>query len=104
MENKFKIIYLPVARKDLIEIVHYINNDLNAPISANNLLNEIEIAILRLADFPFSCPQYFGDKNLKNDYRYLAVKNYIIFYVIFKNTVEIRRIIYARRNINTIIN
>ena len=36
-------------------------------------------------------------------YRYLIVKDYLVFYVVSGKTVEVRRIIYGRRDYNAIL-
>ena len=36
-------------------------------------------------------------------YRYLIVKNYLVFYVIVGDTVQIRRILYARRDYRSLL-
>ncbi len=50
MSIKYKIVYLPVAERDLSEIFKYINRD--SPSAALSLLDKIDEHISRLADFP----------------------------------------------------
>jgi len=50
MSKKYSIMYLPVARRDLIDIIEYIQKD--NPSAALNLLNKIENTISKLEDFP----------------------------------------------------
>ena len=44
--KKYKLRYLPLFEVDLTEIIDYIAFSLNNPIAADNLLDEIEEAIL----------------------------------------------------------
>ena len=92
----YKLEYLPLALQDLHEITSYITDILKAPQAAMNLLNTLDKRISGLKDFPYSCKIYNTENSLKSEYRMLTVKNYLVFYVVRDNTVEIHRIIYAR--------
>ncbi|SCW78524.1 addiction module toxin, RelE/StbE family [Paenibacillus tianmuensis] len=98
MEKKYNLRYLALAESDLIDIVNYISEQLCAPQAANNLVNKFEKAISRLEDFPYSGHPYRCTGKLEDEYRMLAVENYLVFYVVLDNIVEIRRIIYSKRN------
>jgi len=96
-EDKYLINYLPAAKRDLEEIINYIQSD--NPDAALNLINDIDKNILQLKDFPFmgKIPE---DAHLQSKgYRMLIVKNYIAFYVVFEDVreIEIRRIIHGKR-------
>ena len=100
----YKINYLPIARIDLIEIVDYISYNLKAPRAAINLIDEFNRAILRMKEFPYSCKIYNSkSKMLENEYRVLKVKNYMVFYVIKGNEVEIHRIIYSKMDVDKML-
>ena len=97
MSKRYNINYLPVARKDLIDIIEYIQED--NPKAALKFLNQIEDTISKLEDFPYmgatpkdTLLQYKG-------YRILVIQNYLVFYVVKENSleVEIRRIIHGKR-------
>lgn len=98
-----KIEYLPIAKKDLTDIIFYIADKLKAPKAAADLADELDNAIKRLADFPFSCRVYNSPQPLDDEHRLLMVKKYSVFYVVSEDTVEIRRIIYAKRDLTKII-
>lgn len=98
-----RIVYLPLAREDLSNVALYIADTLKAPKAALDLLESIERAIERLGRFPYSCKVYKPEHVLNDEYRMLIVKNYAIFYVATEDTVEIRRIIYAKRDLSEII-
>ena len=97
MSKKYNINYLHSARKDLIDIIEYIQED--NPNATLNFLDQIENAISKLEDFPYigttpkdTLLQYKG-------YRILVIQSYLVFYVVKENTleVEIRRIIHGKR-------
>lgn len=99
----YEIRYLPLARKDLHEIISYITEQLKAPKAALDLLDAFDEAINHLRKFPYSYKVYQNFKPLEDEYRVLRVKNYLIFYVVKDNIVEIRRIIYEKRGITRVI-
>ena len=99
---KYKLRYLPLAQKDLLNIIDYISNDLKASGAAMDFIDILDETILRLKEFPFSCSLYRPQKPLETEYRYLPVKNFIIFYIVLENIVEIHRIVYAKMDLNEI--
>jgi plasmid stabilization system protein ParE len=96
----YKISYLPVANRDIADIVNYIAETLTAPKAAFDLLNALEESISRLKNFPYSCRVYQPVKPLEREYRIMLVKNYVVFYTVneHKKLVEIYRVIYAKRD------
>jgi addiction module RelE/StbE family toxin len=99
----YEITYLPLALADLEEIFHYIVNKLEAPQAAQNLRDEIDAAVQGLVQFPYAHGLYQAQKPLKKEYRKLTVKNFYLFYVVGKDTIEIHRVIYAKRDIESIL-
>jgi addiction module RelE/StbE family toxin len=95
MEKKYKIEYLPSSAKDLTEIVDYIKID--SPQSALNFLDKIDESISRLEQFPFIGVITKDIKLQSLGYRILIIDNYLVFYVVFDDIVEIRRIISGKR-------
>lgn len=94
-----KLKYLPLAQKDLRNIISYIVDHLKAPKAAMDLVDTLDNSILRLQQFPFSCKLYQAMEPLDIEYRMLSVKNYLVFYVVTELEVEIHRIIYSRMNL-----
>ena len=69
-----------------------------SPVTAEKYYDQLIREIANLAQFPERCP-HPRDLALKaKGYRYLLVKNYYVFYVVKEDTVQIRRILYARRD------
>ena len=52
---------------------------------------------------PERCPKPKDLALAVKGYRYLIVKNYLVFYVIIGDTVQIRRILYARRDYRALL-
>ncbi|WP_446897321.1 type II toxin-antitoxin system RelE/ParE family toxin [Clostridium sp. LBM24168] len=95
----YNLRYLPIAQKDLTNIIEYVSN--KSIKAALNLIYEFDQSISRLKQFPYSCKVYHI--KLEDEYRLLIVKNYLVFYVVYDHDVEIRRIIYAKMDITKIL-
>jgi plasmid stabilization system protein ParE len=87
-----------MALSDLDEIFRYICNTLEAPSAAQNLLKEIDVAVNNLGDFPFSHRIYISGRSLQHEYRRFTVKNYSVFYTVINDVIEIRRVMYSKRD------
>jgi len=98
-----EIKYLPSFYQELDAIVEYITFTLEAPRAALNLLDELEESINNLKAFPLSHRLYRPIKPISTEYRILTVKNYLVFYVVLDDTIEIHRIIYKKRNLSQLI-
>jgi len=100
----YKLKYLPLAQKDLRNIISYIADNLKAPKAAMDLLDTLENSISHLQQFPYSCKLYQAIEPLITEYRILPVKNYLVFYVVIEHEVEIHRIVYGKMNVGKIYN
>ena len=102
-EKRYKLSFLPLFEQDLNEIVDYISIDLINPKAARKLVDDIEKAILKRLETPLMYAPYESSKTRKNSYYKIKVKNFLIFYVVIEDTMEVRRILYSRRNIDSLI-
>lgn len=81
---------------DLKDIVNYLNT--LSPQAALRYYDKIVEKVSSLAEMPERCP-FARDIALKaKGYRYLIVENYLVFFVIKDDIVQIRRIVYGKRN------
>ena len=103
MNKKYHIRYFPLFYKDLEQIMNYIIYKLNNVIAANNLIDKIEYEIKKRASNPENYEKYKTCKNRKNTYYKLYINNYIVFYTIKDDIMEVRRILYSRRNFDKLI-
>lgn len=94
----YKLVYLPTAQKDISEAVLYIADQLKAPKAAMDLLDALDKSISRLQDFPYSYKLYQLKEALENEYRFLPVKNYGVFYVVKEEqkAIEVHRVLYGK--------
>lgn len=102
MNKKYSIIYLPLFYKDMTRITKYISRNLKNKMAADKLIDEVEPKIKKRAFNPDSYEKYHSSKERKNTYFRLYVKNYIVFYIVKDNTMEIRRILYNKQNFNNL--
>ncbi len=101
--SKYTLRYLPIAEQDLTEIIDYIQNNLQNPIAAENTLLKIETAILERLESPESFAVWQSKKKRPYPYRRINVGNYTVWYVVIDNVMEVRRILYSRRNEENLI-
>ena len=94
---------LPLAEQDLSEIVNYIQNNLENPIAAENTLSKIEAAILERLESPESFAVWQSKKQRPYPYRKINVGNYTVWYVVIDHIMEVRRILYSRRDEENLI-
>lgn len=101
--SKYTLRYLPIAEQDLTEIIDYIQNNLQNSIAAENTLLKIETAILERLESPESFAVWQSKKKRPYPYRRINVGNYTVWYVVIDNVMEVRRILYSRRNEENLI-
>lgn len=101
MDGKnYNLSILPLFEEDLNSIVDYIAFQLQNPIAAENFVNAVENAIRERLPFAEAFEPYYSAKERKYPYYRITVKNYTIFYVVIGDTMEVRRIIYSRRDLS----
>ena len=77
-QKTYKLRFLPLFEYDLNEIVDYIAIHLKNPDAAERLVSDIE--------------------ERQHPYYRIQVRNFMIFYVVIGDIMEVRRILYSRRN------
>lgn len=97
----YKIKIFPTAKQDLEEVIGYLNT--LSPDAASKYYDLLVEEIANLSKMPERCPKPKDLALAAKGYRYLIVKNYLVFYVIIGDTVQIRRILYARRDYRALL-
>ena len=99
--ESYKVKIYPAAKQDLQDIVDYLNTlSPDAALRYYDLLTE---QIASLSHMPERCPRP-GDLALAaKGYRCLLVEKHLVFYVVAGDTVQIRRIIYGRRDYSSLL-
>ena len=97
----YKVVIFPAAQQDLVDIIDYLNTlSREAALRYYDLLTE---QIASLSHMPYRCPKPKDLALAAKGYRYLIVRDYLVFYVIVGDTVQIRRILYGRRNYSPLL-
>ena len=97
----YKIKIFPTARQDLEEVIRYLNT-----LSPDTALKYYDLLVEEITSLSKLPERYPKPKDLAlaaKGYRYLIVKNYLVFYVVVGDTVQIRRILYARRDYRSLL-
>ena len=93
-----KVVYLPLAEADILDAVDYIADKLDAPQAAADLLAELDATVQWLSSFPYAHELYRTTRPMRDEIRKVPVKNYVLYYAVFQDTVEIRRFLHGRRD------
>ena len=99
MGNKiYHLRYLQIFEQDLINTASYITNVLKNKDAALRLVDDVETAILERLNNPVDFEPYVSAK--KRDYPYyrIYVRNYVIYYVVIDDVMEVRRFLYGARD------
>ena len=96
--KKYNIEYSRESKEDLIEIKQYIKYNLQELETANKLILKIRKSIKTLKNNPEIYTIIDDDVIRKLEIRKLIIDNYIVFYRIKNDTIEIVRIMYGKRN------
>ena len=99
MENKqYPLKIFPLAKLDMEQIFDYIAVELCNPTAAIGQINDFEKAFENVCAFPESCPyiknEYVKDKSLRK----LIVNNYIAFYRVRDDEIQVVRVLYGMCN------
>ncbi len=101
--NEYKLSFLPLFEEDLNEITGYIVNHLQNPSAALQLIDDIEAAICTRRTCPLAFAPYASSRDRLYPYYRINVRNFSVFYVVIGDTMEVRRILYARRDLDSLL-
>ncbi|MCL2819263.1 MAG: type II toxin-antitoxin system RelE/ParE family toxin [Oscillospiraceae bacterium] len=103
MDKIYKLEYLPLFEQDMEEIKNYITNELKNPSAALRLINDTEKAIQKRLKNPSGFKPYNSVRDRRQPYYRINIRNYSVFYVLIDDIMEVRRFIYAKRNLLDIV-
>ncbi len=101
MAQRYKVRIYPTAEQDLSEIVGYLNT--LSPDVALRYYDMLVEKIAGLSTMPERCPHPRDLALTAKGYRYLIVRDYLVFYTVVGDTVQIHRILYGRRDYRSIL-
>ena len=102
-KNKYAIRYSATYINQFNNILKYLVNNLNNRMAAESFYNKVISEIEKRSHNPTSYEKYISNKKRKNTYYRICVKNYTIFYTVKDNIMEVRRILYSRRNFDKFV-
>lgn len=97
--KRYKLRFLPLFQEDLNEIVDYISIRLKNPIAAERFVDDVQRAIRQRQTCAEAFEQYHSMQERQYPYYRIPVRNYAIFYVVIDDVMEVRRILYSRRDL-----
>ena len=97
--KQYRLRFLPLFEDDLNEIVDHIAVRLRNPTAAGNIVDEVQAAIRERAECAEAFEPHPSSRDRLHPYYRIYVKNYIIFYVVIDDIMEVRRIIYSKSDI-----
>ena len=103
--GEFRINITELAKKDILGIADYIENNLLEPSIAVKTTEAILDAILTLEDMPARVCLVNDERLARKQVRGLYVKNYTVFFRIDEivKTVDIIHVMYSRRDWATLL-
>ena len=99
----FDLKILPLFEDDLNEIVDYISLRLQNPLAAERLVSDVEDAVMERLSCADAFEPYPSNRERELPYYAIQVRNFTIFYVVCNSTMEVRRILYSKRNMKKLI-
>ena len=105
---RYKLRYLPLFYNDLEEKIVYIAEKLHNEKAANDLLNEVEAAILERQPVAESFEPYISIRERRYPYYRIYVKNFVIYYVVIDDEeedkiMEMRRFLYNKQDVKCLL-
>ena len=98
MDKRYTLRFLPLFSQDLNEAVDYIAIVLQNPDAAMKLIDDVEAAIDRRLQAPEAYEPFHTRRQREHPYYRIGVGNYIVFYVVIGDVMEVRRLLYSGRD------
>ena len=96
MAENYEVVVTPSAQKDLIEIKSYFRNVLKT--ASNTVFEEFLEQVKTLKENPFIYKVHQDSLLKLIGYRVIPIDNYLMFYIVKGSSVQIHRVLYAKRN------
>jgi len=102
-QGKYIVRYLPLFYEDFAEKVRYIREELHNDKAADDLIDDVESAILKRLPAAESFEPYPSRRDRKYPYYRIYVRNYTVYYVVIddegpQKIMEVRRFLYNRQD------
>ena len=97
----YKALIFPAAEQDLLDIKEYFESKLY--ISPDSLFQKVYNQIDLIERNPFMYPLVKDTLLSSLGYHIIPIDNYLLFYVVNENTIEIHRFLFGKRNYLSIL-
>jgi plasmid stabilization system protein ParE len=94
----YKLVFAKRFKEDVKSSVDYIKHTLQAPIAAERLQAEIRKTYKIIRNTPLIYPIVPNDYLASMGFRFTMVKNYMLFYIIDNEKINIVRFLYGHRD------
>ena len=95
--------YLPLFWSDLNSAVTYIAQELHNPAAAERLLDAVEAGVLDHLESAEAAAVYKTTRKRPVPYYWFEVGNYMVFYVVLDEVVEVRRFLNEARDLTRML-
>ena len=96
--GKFRLEATPLFGMELEQALNYIETQFSNPAAADKLQTDVEGAVCERLSAPTSFEPVISRVDREHPYYRIYVGNYIVFYCVIGNVMELRRFIYKGRN------
>ncbi len=100
-KRRYKIRFLSSFSVELNEILYYIAFILKNQNAAERLLDDVMNSIQNRSNNPEGYEIYKEDR--KYDWYRIYIRNFVVFYIVRDNVMEVAHIIYSARNMEELI-
>ena len=97
------LFYSPQAQLDLDEIYDYFANELNDPRKGQGIVGDILSAAERIPGRALRYPIVGPLPFTTDEYRFVAVGSYLVFYRVVSESVYVDRILFKRRDFASLL-
>ena len=101
MAEVYKVKIYPAAEQDLLDVIDYLNT--LSPQAALRYYDLLTEQIASLSTMPERCPRPKDLALAAKGYRCMVVENYLVFYTVVGDTVQVHRILYGRRDYQALL-
>ena len=98
-DKHYRLWFLPLFEDDLKNIVDYIAIRLKNPDAAARFVDDVQVAIRERLNCAEAFEPYYSAMERQYPYYRIYVGNFTIFYVVIEDVMEVRRIVYSKRNL-----
>ena len=100
---KYRLEATPQFEAALEQAINYTEVQLENPVAADKLQDDVEQAVLKTLANPTAFEPVPSRVEREHPYYRIYIGNYIVFYCVIRGVMELRRFVYARRDWRNIV-